>query len=81
MSFDHRSTCCSPAHMPQHHDLESTMHKNMKMHEVSFRTARTDVNDDNDDKRACAEPLDRESSEDEKDGTPKDGASERPNDV
>lgn len=44
-------------------DLGSTLRKNMKMHESSYRTAHTNINEDNEDTRTWAEFLNREGEE------------------
>lgn len=67
MSFDDRSFRSSKALRPLLGDLESTLRKSMKNHDALFRTAHTDVKDDNEDASAWAQILNRENGEDEDD--------------
>lgn len=64
MSLDHRSTRSSAPLMNPVDSPESTLRQNAKMKEALFRTAHTDVNDDNEDASAFAKPLNREGVED-----------------
>lgn len=50
------------------YDSESTLQKSTKMHEALFRTARTDLNNDNEDISAWAKLLTREGGENGDDG-------------
>lgn len=66
--LDHGSTHSAPALMSPLDNPDWTLRENIKMHEASFHTEQTDVNDDNEDTRARAMLPNREGGEDESDG-------------
>lgn len=70
MSLDHGSTSSSLALRHCLNDLESTLWRNIKKHEASFRTAHTDSDEEDEDTSAWARLLKREGGEDGKDAVP-----------
>lgn len=66
-SLNHGSTSSSSPRMPQADGPELTLQKFIKMHEASLRRVHIDVNDDNKERSAGAEPLSGEGDEHESD--------------
>lgn len=79
MSLDHPFALSGPAVNQLIEDPRWTQQKILKIHGASFHTLHTFANDYNDDTRAWAKLMNRESGEDENDGThPKMGQMETP---
>lgn len=66
--------------MPPLDEPESTLQKNMKIHEASFRKAHKDISGDKEDKSAWDELLNSERGEGDNEGRPEEGANGNSND-